>query len=376
MATKTVKVTLTEKNDAGPLFDLFYSLNGGLSFTSSVDSTNLYLPYVGASTVANVDEGSTAFQLKSKGVCINSVITGSNFITPTPTATSTPTPTPTSTPVASGMVLYEYNFGNEQGGTSSSYEDWDGNTRSILSRSFGDVYRFAAVSGSFNFGNSAGTLTVIDSNFEVRLKNAYITKTDDPLVAFTYQTNAGEANFTSNQTGPYTNQLIGCVVDGTLLETYDPVGVMTLSYGSECLVPTPTPTPIPPTPTGPTPTPTPTEVPGLTSFGYHSITKSFPDQFKCVWSSSSQAYQAYAMIQYLTGQSSPSQSTPYFITAPSVKIWDSLGTERVDINSTGSSTVLWFYDGIQVVVEWNNVSPAGTYANGGTYLDTWGYQKD
>ena len=141
-------------------------------------------------------------------------------------------------------------------------------------------------------------------------------------------------------------------------------------------VPTSTATPVPTSTPGPTSTPTPSPTPGLTSFGYHSITKSGINQFKCVWSSSSQAYQAYALIQYLTGQSSPTQSTPYFITSPSVKIWDSLGTERVDINSTGSSTVLWFYDGIQVVVEWNDVSPAGTYANGGTYFDTWGYQKN
>jgi hypothetical protein len=239
MATKTVKVTLTEKNDAGPLFDLFYSLNGGLSFTSSVDSTNLYLPYVGASTVANVDNASNAYQLKSKGVCINSVVSGSVEPTPTPTETSTPTPTP----------------------------------------------------------------------------------------------------------------------------TYDP-----------SVTPTPSPSPTP-TPTASS-TPTPTPTPSFTSFGYHSVTKSGSTQVKCVWPSSSFAYQAYAMIQYLTGQSSPTQNTPYAITTPSVKIWDSSGTERFDINSIGGSTVLWFYDGIQVVVEWNGVSPAGTYADGGTYSDTWGYQKD
>jgi hypothetical protein len=237
MATKTVKVTLTEKNDAGPLFDLFFSINSGSSFTSSDDSTNLYLPYTGASAVANVDELANAYDLRSKGVCVNSQ---SDIVpTPTPTATTQPTPTPT--------------------------------------------------------------------------------------------------------------------FDPSIPPTPTPTAT---------LVPTSTPVP------GPTPTPS------FTSFAYHSITKSFPDQFKCVWSSSSQAYQAYAMIQYLTGQSSPTQSTPYYITAPSVKIWDSLGTERVDINSTGSSTVLWYYDGIQVVVEWNDVSPTGTYANGSTYSDTWGYQKD
>jgi len=307
MATKTVKVTLTEKNDAGPLFDLFFSTNSGLSFTSSADSTNLYLPYVGASTVANVDEDSNAYQLKSKGVCVNSV---SDIL---PTATPTPTPTPSPTPSCLVYRIY----------TNGVFPLDD------------SIWRYHDCGdGSDKF------VTVNEANQPV-----LVCSRDIPV-------NTGGT-------------------DGYFQPT-----------GDTCVAPTPTPTPTSsptPSPTpfaGPTATPTPTPTPSFTSFGYHSITKSFPDQFKCVWSSSSQAYQAYAMIQYLTGQSSPTQSTPYFITAPSVKIWDSLGTERVDINSTGSSTVLWFYDGIQVVVEWNNVSPAGTYANGGTYLDTWGYQKD
>lgn len=304
MATKTVKVTLTEKNDAGPLFDLFFSLNGGLTYTSSDDSTNLYLPYVGASDVANVDEGSTAFQLKSKGVCINSVITGSNFITPTPT----PTPTDPNTQYCTSYLV-EVPFG-------------------------GYVYFTNCETGE-------GDYRQVNNNTQVSI---------------------------CSRTYPTFETVYGTVISSAP------------NCGS--FVPTPTPTPTPtqtPTPTpfaGPTPTPSPTPIPALTSFGYHSITKSFPNQFKCVWSSSSQAYQAFAMIQYLTGQSSPTQSTPYAITAPSVKIWDSLGTERVDIDSTVSSTVLWFYDGTQVVVEWNDVSPTGTYANGSTYSDTWGYQKD
>jgi hypothetical protein len=314
MATKTVKVTLTEKNDAGPLFDLFFSLNGGLSYTSSVDSTNLYLPYTGASTVTNVDEGSNAFQLKSKGVCINSVFTGSAFVTPTPTPSSTagPTPTPTAT---------------------------DPNTQFCTS------YRVESRYGGYVFFTNCAT-----GESDYRQVNNNTTATICSRTYPTFETIYGSVISSTPNCGSY--------------------------------IPTPTPTPTPtetPTPTpfaGPTPTPSPTPIPGLTSFGYHSITKSGINQFKCVWSSSSQAYQAYAMIQYLTGQSSPTQSTPYYITAPSVKIWDSLGTERVDINSTGSSTVLWYYDGIQVVVEWNDVSPTGTYANGSTYSDTWGYQKD
>ena len=305
MATKTVKVTLTEKNDAGPLFDLFFSTNGGGSFTSSIDSTNLYLPYVSASAVANVDIDSNAYQLKSKGVCINSAFD------------NLPTPTPTPTPTACVTGLTKYTVGT---GT---------NSEACALFNPIDIYK----SGAWN----SFTQLYIDVN------------------GCTYPP-------------------AGWYSDGTTLINWSGSGI--ISLGSCSIVPTPGPTSTPtPTP-GPTATPTPTPTPSFTSFGYHSITKSFPDQFKCVWSSSSQAYQAYAMIQYLTGQSSPTQNTPYFITAPSVKIWDSGGIERVDINSTGSSTVLWFYDGIQVVVEWNDVSPAGFFADGGTYSDTWGYQKD
>lgn len=305
MATKTVKVTLTEKNDAGPLFDLFYSVNNGLSYTSSIDSSNLYLPFVGASAVANVDDLSNAYQLKSKGACINSV----NDNLPTPT------PTPTATPCVTGLIKYTVGSGS--------------NSEACALLNLTDIWR----TGVWN----AFSQLYIDAN-----------------------------GCTLAPAGYYS--------DGTTLINWS--GSNIISIGSCSIVPTPGPTPVPTSTPGPTATPTPTPTPSFTSFGYHSITKSLPNQFKSVWSSSSQAYQAYALIQYLTGQSSPTQNTPYVITAPSVKIWDSLGTERVDINSTGSSTVLWFYDGVQVVVEWNNVSPAGTYADGGTYFDTWGYQKD
>jgi len=230
MATKTVKVTLTEKNDAGPLFDLFYSLNGGLSFTSSVDSTNLYLPYVGASTVANVDEGSNGYQLKSKGVCINSVVSGSIEPTPTPTATTQPTPTP----------------------------------------------------------------------------------------------------------------------------TYDP-----------SITPTPTPTAT----TQPTPTPT----PACVNFGYHQIQKTSSTIHKSTWVGSSQAYNAFALVTYLTGQSSPTQYVPYAL-LNNVRIYDSGGSSFATLSYTPiSSTVLWYYDGINVVVEITNVIMTGTYSDGLPYSDTWCY---
>tara|TARA_R110000823_G_scaffold33676_1_gene94071 strand:+ start:44 stop:982 length:939 start_codon:yes stop_codon:yes gene_type:complete len=311
MATKTVKVTLTEKNDAGPLFDLFYSINGGGSFTSSADSTNLYLPYVGASTVANVDENSNTYELKSKGVCINSAFDN----------LPTPTPTPTPTACRLGLTQVEAGYGSRSG---ACY--------------FSDV-RTVYVSGPFN---TTETDIYLDANG----------CTFAP--AFSYSDGIGVLDWN----GSTATSAATC----SGVSTPSPTGT-----------PTPTPT-VSPSPT-PSSTPGPTPTPSFTSFGYHSITKSGTNQFKCVWSSSSQAYQAFAMIQYLTGQSSPTQSTPYAITSQSVKVWDSLGTERVDIDSAVSSTAVWFYDGFQVVVEWNDVSPTGTYANGSTYSDTWGYQK-
>ena len=394
MATKTVKVTLTEKNDAGPLFDLFYSINSGSSFTSSDDSTNLYLPYTGASAVANVDELANAYDLRSKGVCVNSQ--SDIFPTPTPTATieATPTATPTPTPTNPFTSSRVYTIGAFSGQTSyANYIDPYGTLRNITNGNPSQPTTFVAqvIVDSFGpiediegpivapgpYGNFAST-----SSFDVN-DSVFTTITMD-VGNFRSKAYWLDANTGIPMEGEYAEfsysagyQVNACMVSGSLVaglqfntaenDYYDYHTITTTACA-----PTPTPTPTPSS----TPTPTPTPTPSFTSFGFHNINKSGLSQFKCIWSSSSQAYQAYAMIQYLTGQSGPTQSTPYAITTPSVKIWDSLGTERVDINSNVSSTVLWYYNGTQVVVEWNDVAITGTYSDGSTYSDTWGYQKD
>lgn len=90
MANISKVITLTEKNDSGPLYDLYYSIDSGSTYTASVDGQNLYLPYVGASDVATVDASANVFKLTSKGVCVNFETSGSIILpTPTPTPTGT-----------------------------------------------------------------------------------------------------------------------------------------------------------------------------------------------------------------------------------------------------------------------------------------------
>lgn len=98
MATINKKITLTEKNDSGPFFDFEYSINNGLSFTSSVESP-IYLPFVGASEIVTTDSLSDSYKLTSRGSCINSVFSGSIG------------PTPTPTPCVSGLIKYTVGSG-------------------------------------------------------------------------------------------------------------------------------------------------------------------------------------------------------------------------------------------------------------------------
>lgn len=219
MAKITKVITLTEKNDSGPLYDLYWSSNNGLTYTSSEESRNLYLPYVGASAAASVDDTATTFKLQSRGGCVNSVISGSTIV-----PTSTPTPTPSPTP----------------------------------------------------------------------------------------------------------------------------------------LFPYPTPTP---TSAGPTPTPTPTAIPS-SQFGYHTIIKSGTYQHKSVWQGSGNAYNAANLVTFLTGQSSPAQNTNYNLTCNYTTIKDGSTTRGIIQNSTGLGTVKWFYDGIQVVVQLDDVILSGDYILG------------
>jgi len=110
-------ITLTEKNDAGPYFDVFYSADC-LTYTQSVDGDNVYLPSVGSTVVVTVPNTTDCIKLQSvSGPCDNFVISGSNAPTTTTTTSTTPAPTttttstttaPTTTTTTSTTVLPRY----------------------------------------------------------------------------------------------------------------------------------------------------------------------------------------------------------------------------------------------------------------------------
>jgi hypothetical protein len=110
-------ITLTEKNDAGPYFDVFYSADC-LSFTQSVDGNNVYLPNVGSTVVVTVPDTTDCIKLQSiPEPCDNFVISGSNAPTTTTTTSTTAQPTtttttsttsPTTTTTTSTTVLARY----------------------------------------------------------------------------------------------------------------------------------------------------------------------------------------------------------------------------------------------------------------------------
>jgi len=53
MADIFKEITLTERNNAGPYFDVFYSTDC-INYTQSVDGDNVYLPFVGATAIVTV----------------------------------------------------------------------------------------------------------------------------------------------------------------------------------------------------------------------------------------------------------------------------------------------------------------------------------
>jgi hypothetical protein len=90
-------ITLTEKNDSGPNYDAFYSIDC-LSFTQSVDGGNINLPSVGSTAVITVPEETQCIKLESiPEPCSNFVISGSATTTTTIPVTTTTTTIPVTT---------------------------------------------------------------------------------------------------------------------------------------------------------------------------------------------------------------------------------------------------------------------------------------
>jgi hypothetical protein len=92
MAIVEKTIILTEKNDAGPLFDVFWSAD---CETYNLLTASISLPAVSSSALIYVDDTVSCIKLVSQGVCTNEVISGS--FTPTTTTTTTAGPTTTTT---------------------------------------------------------------------------------------------------------------------------------------------------------------------------------------------------------------------------------------------------------------------------------------
>jgi len=102
MANITKKITLTEfGGGSGPTYLVEYSLDGGYSYTASVDCTNAVLPNVGSFVNCTIDSLTTNIRLTSlNAFCSNSVADGGTTTTTTSTTTTTtagPTTTTTTT---------------------------------------------------------------------------------------------------------------------------------------------------------------------------------------------------------------------------------------------------------------------------------------
>lgn len=87
----TKQITLTDAEDAGPFFDVYWSTNNGGSYSLAIDGENVYLPSVGSTVVVSIPSTTTTIKLVSKGVCTTEFISGSTSgTTTTSTTSSTP----------------------------------------------------------------------------------------------------------------------------------------------------------------------------------------------------------------------------------------------------------------------------------------------
>jgi hypothetical protein len=100
MANEIRKITLTQYNgESGPAYNVEYSTDC-ITYSQSLDCTNLFLPSIGSFGLCTVDEETTCVRLTSiNSPCTNSVI---EDLRPTTTTTSTTSTTTTSTTTTAG----------------------------------------------------------------------------------------------------------------------------------------------------------------------------------------------------------------------------------------------------------------------------------
>lgn len=100
----TRQITLTDAEDAGPFFDVYWSTDNGASYSLAIDGENVYLPSVGSTVIVSIPTTTTTIKLVSKGVCTTEFISGSQSGTTTTTSSTTSAPPSTTTTTSTTCV--------------------------------------------------------------------------------------------------------------------------------------------------------------------------------------------------------------------------------------------------------------------------------
>ena len=220
-------ITLTEKNDAGPYFDVFYSADC-LSFTQSVDGNNVYLPNVGSTVVVTVPDTTDCIKLQSiPEPCDNFVISGSNAPTTTTTTSTTAQPTtttttsttsPTTTTTTSTTVLARY--------WNTTYCDGGGNGPTVQDSTAGlesgAVVKFAG-------GGEEFCVTLTTENFSPFIWFPIVTGDFVTCVACLPATTTTTSTSTSTSTSTTTSTTVAPTTTTTTSTTVAPTTTTTTS---------------------------------------------------------------------------------------------------------------------------------------------------
>lgn len=263
----TAKVTLTEKNGAGPNFILSENTGSLYTYVANIELA------AGGHYTWEAGTPLNAVRLRSQGVCTNQVDVQVEFVpTPTPSPTPGPTPTPgpvTPTPIPTSAPVscygyVAYNTGSSAG-SSVTFTGCMDSVSYTFSNLANDAYYFvskttptttgdAYVTGPFGYqepwnGFSSGSwdeTRVQPLEFRTGGDRAIVQYYDNDVCAFV------TGSILSNFTSIFVN-----AVSGSQIEFGIPtVNRGTVTTGGTCQIPGPTPTPPPVTPT-PTPPPTP-----------------------------------------------------------------------------------------------------------------------
>jgi len=153
------------------------------------------------------------------------------------TTTTTTAGTTTTTTYSNDLTLYEYSLNRGGGGNAISFLDWTGTLQYGPMSSFGNTYRFIAITGTVTQLESGGILTIIQNPTWPTFTNYVFNKTGSGLTRYTLQLNSGsiQADTDSGNFGSRTY----CAVTNTPLETWDPLGRMYIVATTPCTGPAP-----------------------------------------------------------------------------------------------------------------------------------------